>query len=261
MAAQWVPASRPIGPPLRVSVPVLVFGVIAAVIAFVGLGDALAHAVSDAPVLTSPGTTAVQCRPGSYVLYVESGSPPLSTSPGAVVVRGPGGLNVTLELQARSESVTRGGQRFSGDVGFNASVSGRYAVTVHESGVTLLVAPAFTTIARDNLGWVILLLAGVIAVLAGLVLLIVGAVRRSRAKRQAAFYGSGPYGGGPAAPWPSPGGPWPGPPPPPGPFGTSPAWPPPGDRGWASQPGWSPPPPGEPREPPDDWPKPSQPSE
>ncbi len=264
MAAQWVPTGRTAGPGLRLSVPVLVLGIIAVVVAFVGLGEALVHTVSDATVLTSPATEKVECGPGSYVLYVESGSPALPTAPGDVVVTSPAGLDVSLQLQPRGESVNRGGERFSGQVSFDVTVSGAYTVTVRPSGVTLLVAPSFPTIARDNLGWVILLLAGLLSSLTGLVLLIVGVVRRSRARRQAALYGGGPYGGGPAGPWQPPGLPWPVAPPPPGAGDGRPAWPPPpppGQAGWAERPERSPPPPHDPPQGPAGWPRPSPPAD
>lgn len=261
MAENRIPPSRPAGPRLRVSLAVLLFGVIAVVVAFIGLGEALVHTVSDAAILSSPGSESVNCKPGSYVLYVESGSPPLPTAPGSVVVTSPGGMNVPLELQSRSETVTRGGARFSGKVSFSASTSGSYTITVRASGITVLVAPSFTTIARENLGWVVLLVAGFLATLTGLVLVIVGAVRRSRERRQAVVYGPGPFGGGPSGPWHQGGPPWAGPPP--GPWSSPPAWPPPpppAGQSWPNAPVWSPAPTEQPPDQPEGWPRPSPPS-
>ncbi len=234
-------------------------GVIAAIASFVVLGEVLVNTVSGASVLTSPGSEQVSCRTGTYLLYVESGTDLLSTGTGAISVSGPGGESVPLTLESTTESISRNGVEFSGQVGFAANHEGTYTITVRTPGTSLVVAPSFTTTASQNLGWVVGALVSLLAALTGFILLVVGLVKRSRAKKQMANLGGGPWGAPPGAPppgWPyaPPGAPppgWqPGPPPPP-----PPGWPyaPPG----APPPGWQPgppppPPPAEPR-----WPQPS----
>jgi hypothetical protein len=224
-----------------------VVGVIAAIASFVVLGEVLVNTVSGASVLTSPGSEQVSCRTGTYLLYVESGTDLLSTGTGAISVSGPGGESVPLTLESTTESISRNGVEFSGQVGFAANHEGTYTITVRTPGTSLVVAPSFTTTASQNLGWVVGALVSLLAALTGFILLVVGLVKRSRAKKQMANLGGGPWGAPPGAPPPG----WqPGPPPPP-----PPGWPyaPPG----APPPGWQPgppppPPPAEPR-----WPQPS----
>ncbi len=224
-------------------------GVIAAIASFVVLGEVLVNTVSGASVLTSPGSEQVSCRTGTYLLYVESGTDLLSTGTGAISVSGPGGESVPLTLESTTESISRNGVEFSGQVGFAANHEGTYTITVRTPGTSLVVAPSFTTTASQNLGWVVGALVSLLAALTGFILLVVGLVKRSRAKKQMANLGGGPWGAPPGAPPPG----WqPGPPPPGAP---PPGWPyaPPG----APPPGWQPgppppPPPAEPR-----WPQPS----
>ncbi len=264
MAAYPVPRTRPPGPPLKFSVPLLILGVVGAIVSFAFLGKALLHSISNAPVMNTPGSEQVACRSGSYLLYVEAGTNGLSATASSVAVTGPSGQSVPVELENAAESITRNGVRFSGDVGFVVSAAGTYTVTVHTTGATIVVAPSFTTTAQANLGWVIGLLASLLVGLAGLILLIIGLVQRSRAKKQQAGYWGGPPGPGWAGPpAPPPGGGWTGQPgwsgqpsqpswpPPQGPPGQ-PSWPPP--QGPPGQPSWPPPqgPPGQPSWPPPD---------
>ena len=149
------PTSRPRAPrpSLRVAISLLVLGVVAAIVAGVGLANGLIHTLDNATLVSGPGTVQVQCRTGTYLLYVENGSPAVSGLPSSVVVTGPGGAAVPLQAQAATETVTRYGQRFSGQLGFSVVTAGSYTVAVHTAGASLVVAPSFTTIARENLGW------------------------------------------------------------------------------------------------------------
>lgn len=217
---------------MKVAIPLLVIGAIGAIVSFVGLGEALLHTVSGAAVMTSPASEQVSCRSGTYLLYVESGSNLLSTGVGSIVVTGPGGQSVPVVLESSVETISRGGEDFSGQVGFVATDAGSYRVTVRSPGTSLVVAPSFTTTASENLGWVISVLLSLLAGLAGLILLIVALVKRSAAKRQMARYGQGGGGWPPQAP---PG--WQGWPQPPGPAG------PPGPPAWQPPPQPQPPPP------------------
>ncbi|MGC9962677.1 MAG: hypothetical protein ABSE47_12365 [Acidimicrobiales bacterium] len=252
MAAPPMSRPRAPGPSLRLSIPLLALGVVAAIVAGIGLATGLVHTLDNATLVTGPGTVQVQCRTGTYLLYVESGSSSVSATPSSVVVTGPGGATVALQGQSATETVTRDGQRFSGQIGFDVVNPGSYTIAVHTAGADLVVAPSFTTIARENLGWDILLLAGLLAGLAGLVLLIIGLVQRSRAKKRMAGYGGNPWGGPPGGGWRPPPGwqPSPGWQPPPGwQPSPPPGWQPQAPRGWQAppgsqpSPGWQPPPP------------------
>ncbi|HXY44334.1 MAG TPA: hypothetical protein VEH29_09105 [Acidimicrobiales bacterium] len=238
MAAQPVPRSRTPGPSLRLSIPLLVLGIVGAIVSFTALGRALLHSISNAPVMTSPGSEQVSCRPGTYVLYVESGTTSLAATAASVTVTGPSGQSVPVQLEPAAETISRSGVRFSGDVGFVVTTAGSYAVTVHTAGADVVVAPSFTTTARENIGWVFGLLASLLIGLVGFVLLVMGLVQRSRAKKQLSGYGGGAWGGPPGPGWPAPA-------------------PPPGG-GWQGQPGWSPPP-AQPGWPPPQWPPPQGP--
>jgi hypothetical protein len=214
-----LPRTRAPGPPLKVSIPLLILGVIGVIACFVGLGEALLHSVTDAAVVTTPASVQVECRTGTYLLFVESGSSPLTTGSGSITVTGPGGQSIPLNLGITAETISRVGERFTGQLGFSVATAGTYTVTVRSAGTSLVVAPSFITTARGNLGWDVGLLVSLIVALVGLVLLIVGLVQRSKARRRASYAG-GAWGAPPSAGWP-------------GSYG-----PPPGG-GWTGQPGWS----------------------
>jgi hypothetical protein len=223
MAAPPMSRPRAPGPSLRLSIPLLALGVVAAIVAGVGLANGLVHTLDNATLVSGPGTVQVQCRAGSYLLYVESGTPSVSGAPSSVVVTAPDGATVPLQAQAATETVTRYGQRFSGQLGFNVVNPGSYTVALHTAGADLVVAPSFTTIARENLGWDILLLVGLLVGLTGLTLLVIRLVQRSRSRRRVAAFPGGPWGAPPG--WSGHQGPPRGP--------GQPGWAPPGQPGWA----------------------------
>jgi hypothetical protein len=245
MAAPPMSRPRAPGPSLRLSIPLLALGIVAAIVAGVGLANGLVHTLDNATLVSGPGTVQVQCRAGSYLLYVESGTPSVSGAPSSVVVTAPDGATVPLQAQAATETVTRYGQRFSGQLGFNVVNPGSYTVAVHTAGADLVVAPSFTTIARENLGWDILLLVGLLVGLTGLTLLVIRLVQRSRSRRRVAAFPGGPWGAPPG--WSGHQGPPRGPGQPGWAPPGQPGWPPPGQPGWPPPPGgpagWSPPPP------------------
>jgi hypothetical protein len=191
----WSPTRpKPPGPPLAVAIPLLVVGVLVAIVSVVALASAILRSVSNASTLTGPGSKTVVCRSGVYLFYTESGSNVLNQ--GSVAVTGPGGTAVAVETETAAESVRKNGARYSGELGFTAVHSGTYVVTLSASGVTLVVAPSFGNSARQNLGWAAGVGLGLLATLAGLILLIVASVRRSGARKQAAQYAADGWIGG-----------------------------------------------------------------
>ncbi|MGD0084929.1 MAG: hypothetical protein ABSD78_17290 [Acidimicrobiales bacterium] len=273
MAAQPM-RQKPPGPPLWLSVPLLVVGIVAFVVSVAGVSDALVHSIYDAPMFHAPGTEQLKCEPGLYAFYVENGSGNISA--GSIRVTGPEPANTTVPVQTTStvQSFSNAGTSFSGNLVFNVTATGTYSITVGSGPADVIVAPTLAAAAERNLGWALGLIAGALAALAGLILLIVGLVQRSRARKIARQFPGPVWGGPPVGPWgpagtPSPpGGPW-GPPGAPSPRGEP--WGPPGAPtapGWPTapvwprepsapggQPGWSPP--GQPNP----WPQPTQPIE
>jgi hypothetical protein len=212
---------------LWLSIPLLAIGVVGAVLSFAGVLNAFQHAFIDAGVISTPGTERIQCRPGTYLLYTEAGSSSLTAGASSVTVTGPLGQTMLLEQQSVAQSITRDGKRFAAGLGFAVTKAGTYTVTTHSpAGTTVLVAPSITTLTKYNVGWVLGVLASLLAGVIGLILLIVGLVKRSGARKAMAPQGGGPWGAQPGAGWP------------PGPAG-----PPPG-TGWSGYPGWAPPPSG-----------------
>ena len=181
------------GPRLALAIPLLIVGVLAAIASFVGLGTALLRSFSDAPTLTSPASDTVVCHPGTYVLYVESGSTPLTV--GNLKITSPDGAAVPVDIETVTQSISRDGATWSGSLGFVVAQGGAYTVSVSGIGTTLITAPSFATTAKANLAWIIgvglsLLTAGL-----GLILLIVALVKRSGARKRAAQYTTGSWGG------------------------------------------------------------------
>ena len=225
----WSPGkAKPPGPPLALAISLLIVGVLGAIGSFAVLGTAILHSVSDASTLNTPGSEAVVCRSGTYLLYTASGSNILNQS--AVAVTGPGGAPIAVDVEAASESISRDGTRYSGVLGFAASRSGTYTVKVLASGVTLVVAPSLANTAEKNVGWLIGVGLSLLTAFIGLILLIVALVQRSGARKSAPQYGPGTWGVGPVGGW-----------------GTEPSGGPPG-YGWTGSwpqqtgpPGWAPP--------------------
>jgi hypothetical protein len=166
-----------------------VCGVAGLVLFFVtGFAGLLGSTVYQAPV-----RAVVDCRPGDYYVYQQTGTrvsgPGLSFShdqfptltPEEVSVMGPGRVSVGTWPADGSETITKGSQIFSNAVGFHASVGGEYTVTVTSPSPTaFIIGPSLGAQFVAAAPWLILPAVGWPIAIVGLVLLIVRSNRRRR---------------------------------------------------------------------------------
>ena len=162
----------------------LVLAIVSAILLFSGVVSAVSDQLT-APLLDSQGTNAVSLEPGTYLVFQNEGTIPMSASD--VTVNGPDGLSVAVSAPDVDERFTRYGQDFVAFAQFDAGQTGQYELTVAQSdtGSQLVVAPGLTSKVVDRAGWVFGILGGGLLVIVGLVLFAVGLTQRRRALRPA----------------------------------------------------------------------------
>ncbi len=231
---QPVTTVRPPGPRFGISLVVLLAGLGAAIVGVVMLVSAF-WSIIDGPVYTVPGNLRVHLGSGDYKIYEYErfGSadgfrtaPPLVDS-ATVRVVSPGGtrIPVTSTAGGSSETISNGNGSYTAVVRFTAPSTGTYTIQVRTAAPTRIrIEHPLVDIAGDNVGWILLIVAGGITTLVGFVLVIVGLVRRGSAKRRANALPAvaAPVAAAPAA-WPPT--PAPGTVPPPGATAPTPAAP------------------------------------
>ena len=186
------------GPSLRLSLILIVIGAALAIPSLVlGLSPIL-HLVNSG-TFTAPGTDSVHLGAGEYFVYEDTGSTGLGfdiSSDGVTIA--PADVSVTtlqkesLQVHAPGtvEHLPFNGRQYTAAVAFTTPAAGDYLVTVRTpNGEThrVLVARSFSHVIRRVVVWFGLAGLGGMVFIAGLVLLIVGAVRRGRIERAAAF--------------------------------------------------------------------------
>ncbi len=209
-------ASRP-GPPLWLSVPLLIAGVVIAVVSAAFFTIAILRSETDALSFATPGSEQVALPSGRFDIFTSNTTAALT--PSTVSVYPVGGSPVVLGPMSARLSFRKDGANYQGVLSFQAARPGEYRVDVSIGAGDVAVVPDLMTETAWNRGWLIGFFAGAVLGIAGLVLLIVGLVRRSRANR-ALRAAANAYGG-----WPPPAQP---PHPPPGAYPRP--WPPPPDE-------------------------------
>jgi len=227
-----------------------VIGVAAAVWIF---GSTVGKGVSDdlsSPSFPVPTRQSVQLDAGDYVVYGSASSSEIGSGIESVTVTAPGGGAVPAH-SSTSQTLTRNGSSYRSVVTFTAATTGRYQLDVQgDAGRTVVIGRSFTEYLGGLGTGVVVGILSALLFLVGLVLIIVGAVKRSNARRAPApagyppsGYGPTPAGYGPPPPGygqppghgqqpgygqqpPGYGQPPPPPPPPPPPYGSLPSYPP-----------------------------------
>ena len=180
VAATSEPARKP-GPPLAVSIVVLVVGFVVSAIGAIGTGVLFAQSI-DGSVLELPTTTQRHLGTGDYNVYLRSGDfgaldVSVTAADGASVPVHPSGSSNT--------SITSGSDTYDAVDEFHVSSAGSYLITISSSagGGRVIVARTFQSSLDKATSWLIVLGSGVPLAILGFVLLIVGIVRRDRAAR------------------------------------------------------------------------------
>ena len=222
-----------------------VAGFVAAVWIF---GSTVGRGVQDdltAPRYPVPMQQSIRLDQGEYVVYADSNTTGIGSGIDSVTVTAPGGGDVPTHSSS-TQTFTRGGDTYRSVVTFTTPSAGSYAIAVEgDAGRQVIVGRSFTQyLGGIGAGALVGLLAALLF-LVGVVLIIVGAVKRSNAKRAVApaagypGYATPPGYGQPPGYGPPPGYGQPVPPP----YGQPPGYGQPPPYGQPTPPGSEPPPP------------------
>jgi hypothetical protein len=190
------------GPPLSVSLLIVVLGIVLAVAGGTEGISKIVRAVTS-PVLVTPADIHRHLGSGTYEIYV-SDDVIAPINPADITVTSAGGLRIPINVVGSSstQTLTRDGRSYNGEVTFTVSNPGDYEVLVGgRSGVPFILSNSLGDIVRHAVLWLALLGFGVLIAVLGGVLVIIGSVRRHRARnpRQAAVYQ--PVSGPPPPGW------------------------------------------------------------
>ena len=179
--------------------------VIAIVIPLLGTFTSSSYAV--------PGDLRLHLHHARYTVYQHSGTRSafgtgnddpsvIPIDPSMLSVRGTDGTNVSVEVDANDETITRGSNAYRGTLVIDVPANGQYDLTfTNARPTTVLVARSITDALHSVLAWFAIGAIGGAVVIAGVAMLIVGSTRRGRAKRAMLYGGWGPPPGS-APPWP-----------------------------------------------------------
>ncbi|MDQ6796844.1 MAG: DUF2510 domain-containing protein [Actinomycetota bacterium] len=177
------------GPPLAISILLLVLGVVTFGAGSIVFGVSLFRSVTTGNTMTVPGRARFHLSSGNYLIYErvattsrEGGGGDVSIDAGSVRITGPDGQTVTVSQNTGvTQTITRGSTAYQGAVEFKISGTGDYAFEVLNARPSqALVARSLGDTFRRALPWILIGGVGFVVGVAGLVMVIVGSVRRNR---------------------------------------------------------------------------------
>lgn len=172
--------NRPPGPPLAISIIVLVAGFITAVTGGIGAAVSVVHDLGT--VYKLPAYVSRHLQPGAYDVYQ---SRPATMTPVDVTVRAPDGNDIPTRPADRT--TIDFGDTYEAVVEFTVESPGDYFLIIAGPGVggdSIIIGRAHGGLLHTPAAWLITLGAGGLGAVIGLVLLIVGISRRDRVERQ-----------------------------------------------------------------------------
>lgn len=182
--------SRSPGPPLAISIVVLVAGFVAAVVG--GIGAAVSVVRDIGTINALPAVVHRHFNPGAYDVYQAA---PTTLTVTDVSVTGPDGSDVPA-LPAPFQTVEFG-DKYVAVAAFIVNSSGEYTVVMRNpgrQGGDVLIARADGNLLHAPVAWLTVLGAGGTAAIIGLVMLIVGINRRERVARLSRVAAAAPTG-------------------------------------------------------------------
>jgi Protein of unknown function (DUF2510) len=190
------------GPPLLISLLIVVLGVVLAVVGGTAGISKIVNAVTS-PVVLTPADIHRHLATGTYEIYVtDDVIAPIN--PADITVTSADGQRIPINVVGGSdtETLTRDGRSYVGEVTFKISDAGNYEVLVGgRSGVPFILSNSLGDIARHAVLWLALLGFGVLVAVLGGVLVIVGSVRRHRARHPRQPVAYQPMSGPPPPGW------------------------------------------------------------
>jgi hypothetical protein len=208
------------GPSFKLSVAIIVIGLLIGVPSTVKLVSPFVGAVSDvvtSPIMATPGERHLTLKSGDYTIFERTGTRRgfggISVSNAGrvtlretdVVVIGPDESPVTTRTLYPDATTTRGTTIYTAAVGFHADRAGSYDIRVTQAGAGEVTVSRTTFDGLRRAGrWLALTTSAVLLLLLGFILLIVGSVRRGRTTSAAPASGAwgtqpGGYAPAPAA--------------------------------------------------------------
>jgi hypothetical protein len=204
-----VTAAKKAGPPLGISLAILIVGVIVAVPSTIAIAVRTVRALS-VPSMTTPGVANRHLTPGTWLIFERTGTKTgiggftithinaPSIGPEDVTVTGPDG-DAPVSPVTVLETITEGRRIYTAALQFTASSAGTYAIQVDTPGSEVIIERPLEQTFRGEAKFGLGILGGGLLIVIGGVLLIVGSVRRSRARAVvASSYG---WGGSMPAGW------------------------------------------------------------
>jgi hypothetical protein len=183
--------AKPAGPSTRISVLVLVVGIVLGVFGLFKAISPLVNTLTSSP-FSVPGEAQFHLSHARYTLYERTGDAGFggfstgratTITPDKVSVIAPDGEPIDVTYPTADEHITRNGSVYVGAVQFSAPAAGLYTVRVRTPSGQVIVARSLTDIVRRTLKWWGLVALGGALAIAGTVMWIVGASRRRRAQR------------------------------------------------------------------------------
>ncbi len=181
------------GPSTRLSVVVLLAGVVIVVVGLVKAITPLVGPLASSPSFATPGQVRLHLSSGKYVVYERTGDSGFGLSggtrttltPAAVTVTSDNGEPVSVRESANStERITRGGSTFAGAVQFSVPTAGAYTVGVEGTGAgRVIVARSVIDTVRSSLPWWGVAVLGGGTAIAAIIMWIVGGSRRKRQRQ------------------------------------------------------------------------------
>ena len=214
------PPAKP-GPPLVVSIVVLVAGVVVAIVGGVGAAVTFVKNTIDTPVIALPADVQRDLHAGTYDVFQWTGSNhgsfgfnvqdsgPPGLGPGDITVTAPDGSSLPVTPPGESlTTLTRGSHIYTAAARFRAPLTGLYTIRIRAAGglPEVVIGRSFGDALRLSAGWLAAVGIGVAIGVVGLVMLLIGIIRRDRARPRgpAPVYGAPTVA--PAGWFPDPGG-------------------------------------------------------
>ncbi len=186
------PTGRRPGPPLAISIVMIVVGFLMALAAGISVAVPLLRIVTSAKVITVPGTTRLHLSSGRYLIYGQTGTSDETSrfdqgiSLNSVRITGADSTVVAVSpAGGTTQTITRGNRDYTGAVEFKLPRTADYIFEIRGDGPgRALVGRSLEDVLRRAVPWIVIGSLGVLIGIVGVVLTIVGSIRRYQWKNR-----------------------------------------------------------------------------
>jgi len=189
--------NRSPGPPLVISIVVLVAGFVVALVGGIGAAVAFARSLPGS-VSGLPAVVHRHFDPGRYDVYQRTGNTnnsfpfsatdtfPTTLSPADVAVSAPDGTDVPVLPPSQPEAkLSFGSDSYTAVAEFSVNQAGDFVVVIRDKGGQreVLIGRAGSDLLQAPAGWLVVFGSGGLVALVGFVMLLVGIIRRDHVAR------------------------------------------------------------------------------